>query len=621
MNKWLWHRFRAMSGQEMLLHVRRKLRQRSDTRHLPDFSFSGERRPGAFPARPTAPAPEALLKGLANEARQIMTGKITAFGWLPLKIDTPPIWHKDYLANLEMPTQEKSFRLNHRALPKGADIKLVWELSRWQYLTRLAQTAALLPDKDAGELCTRWLADWAEHNPPFIGWNWTSALESGMRLIQLAWIDGLLPTLLDKKLQPLLPAHIYFTWRYRSFGSSANNHLLGELAGLIIAIARWPKLAHWAASLSELQKLWEKEVLEQFATDGGNKEQALNYHLFSFEFCWQTRAALLAAGHTISSAVEERLKQAIPFFAAVQSESEPWDYGDSDSAFVTPLATNTNDLTREWLGWMKSEASGGSIEFWLGPPPVHAHPVLDWTLFPASGQRTYHSPLWFLRWDVSPLGYLQTAAHGHLDALHVSLWIDGVAMIIDPGTAVYYQDKALRSHLASWEVHNGPCPSGNQWPLRAGPFLWKEHHRQPAIDKEARATLTLPTTKVMRRITTLPDEAGFNIRDRVEGGSGFQVKWHFAPGTRVNEVEPGRFQIERQGAEVFLNLTGKNFQAKLVQPPSEKPAGEFDQWPEPARLTVCSQFFRQITFAPVILVQVGGGEPCVLESTFLASPL
>jgi len=31
-----------------------------------------------------------------------------------------------------------------------------------------------------------------ETNPPYRGWNWTSALESGMRLVQFTWIDALL---------------------------------------------------------------------------------------------------------------------------------------------------------------------------------------------------------------------------------------------------------------------------------------------------------------------------------------------------------------------------------------------------------------------------------------------
>ena len=56
-----------------------------------------------------------------------------------------------------------------------------------------------------------------------------------------------------------------------------------------MATARWPELAKCGASLEELRRLWEHEVLAQVAEDGGNKEQALNYQLFSWEFCWQAQ--------------------------------------------------------------------------------------------------------------------------------------------------------------------------------------------------------------------------------------------------------------------------------------------------------------------------------------------
>ena len=86
--------------------------------------------------------------------------------------------------------------------------------------------------------------------------------------------------------------------------------------------------------------------------DGGNKEQALNYHLFSWEFCWQARAALLAAGRKISSDVEERLRRAARFFWEVQVRREPWDYGDSDNAFVSPFFVHEGSALIEWRDWL-----------------------------------------------------------------------------------------------------------------------------------------------------------------------------------------------------------------------------------------------------------------------------
>ena len=347
--QWYWGRLRAMGPAEIAANLRRKLFQWSDEQELPDCSSAPLRtdeRP-AFPRLPAADsAPLAVREALQRDARDILAGRWKAFGHLQINVDDPPRWHKDYHAGEDLTTDEFAFKLNHRELRAGADIKLIWELSRWHQLVRLAMAAYVLEDGPAARKCVAWLADWAERNPPYRGWNWTSALEVGMRLVQFTWIDALLDARAEaggykaetaRLRREILPAHVRYAWRYRSFGSSANNHLLGELTGLILAVVRWPDLARWAVPLDGLQKLWEREVLAQFAGDGGNREQALNYHLFSLEFCRQTQAALRETGRAISTEVEERVCRAEDFFWNIQVETEAWDYGDSDNGFVTPF--------------------------------------------------------------------------------------------------------------------------------------------------------------------------------------------------------------------------------------------------------------------------------------------
>src|SRR5688572_20882166 len=290
---WYWHRLRAMDPAEMAARAKKKSCEIIDVWTNRDWT-SVSLKPGrTYPRLPSpGDAPESLRQALRRDSEELLSGKWRAFGHIPIRVSDPPQWHKDYLAGVDLPTTQSGFKLNHRALAGGADIKVIWELSRWHPLTRLAMAAWLLGDTRAAWKCVHWLEHWAQHNPPWRGWNWTSALESGIRLIQFTWIEALLQPLvasgeaeaeLEQLRYEILPAHVWFTWRHKSFGSSANNHLLGELAGLIVAIVRWPELSVWAASIDGLQKCWEAEVLAQFAEDGGNREQALHYHFFSFE--------------------------------------------------------------------------------------------------------------------------------------------------------------------------------------------------------------------------------------------------------------------------------------------------------------------------------------------------
>src|SRR5436190_8519391 len=303
---WYWHRLRAMDPAEMSRRVYKK----------------------AFPTKPPRQQlsldqaqPFPIERSDTPDVKRILTGEWKAFGKIPIKVDDPPRWNYDYLAGVAVPDSGK---VNHRQLPNGADAKMIWELSRWHELVHLAQAGT-------AKKCIDWLEDWTAKNPPYEGVNWTSALESGIRLIHFTELDALLGGL-GKLRDKILPAHVWFTWKERSFGSSANNHLLGELAGLIVASARWPQLETLSASMDRLQREWEREVLAQFAEDGGNKEQALNYHAFSLDLCEQTRAALLAAGRKISPTVEQRLTLAEEFYDLVQVPGERWDYGDSDDA-------------------------------------------------------------------------------------------------------------------------------------------------------------------------------------------------------------------------------------------------------------------------------------------------
>ena len=643
---WYWHRLRAMSPEEMWAHARKKWLQRTDRMGqspLPPFDFGS---PSGFPVlRSPTEAPEELRTAVEQDAREILAGRWRAFGHLALQVDDPPRWHRDYLVQQDLTTTASAFGLNHRALPNGADVKLIWELSRWYQLLRLAQAGYLLKDERAAMKCLDWLEDWLRKNPPLVGWNWTSALEVGMRLIQFTWIDALLDqssTRVRERLHQLraqvLVPHVSYAWRYKSFGSSANNHLLGELVGLILALVRWPVLAEVSTSLDRLQRIWEREVLAQFGPDGGNCEQALNYQLFSFEFCWQARLALKAIGRTISPEVELRLTDAARFFWEVQVRQDPWDYGDSDSAYVSPLFAHDTRVVSEWAGWMDQTRPGRSLGFWLGDPPsfgtplgrgeqpVHTQEVGDWWIYPHTGIGIHGSGLWWLRWDLSPLGYLSTAAHGHLDALHLSIWLKGVAFVVDPGTGAYYADPKLRAWLASRDAHNGPHPIGvSEFPRRLGPFLWQSHHQPPIWMGQAHGTalgvFDIPGWQMRRHLSNQSDGSSWCVSDsclqKDGSAAGFSVRWQFAPGCVVRRLSDREFVLRRQDREIRVVVSEGWQRVELVELGDMTPASDLDC---PLAGTV-SPAFRKTERAPFLrlVAQPNGDNSCVFTTTFLAS--
>jgi hypothetical protein len=534
---WYWHRLRAMSPAELARHTYKKA-----------FPTKPPKRQVSLEL-PTQPPSSVFIKP-SSTASRIAAGDWRAFQKLPIKVDDPPRWNYDYLAGVEVPNCK---RFDHRVLPNGADIKLIWELSRWYELVRLAKGGA-------AKKCLEWLEDWVKKNPPYQGLNWISALESGIRLIHFWYIDVIVGGVGDLG-QKVLPAHVWFTWRERSFGSSANNHLLGELAGLIVACVNWPQLTSLCAPLDQLHREWEREVLAQFAEDGGNREQALNYHAFSLYLCQETRAALVSAGKKISPVVEERLKLATEFYDLVQVPGERWDYGDADDA-VERVTERFPEEDR-------------------------------WHYWPDSGIARYRSGEWDLRWDVSPLGYLGTAAHGHLDALHLSIWWKGMAVVIDPGTGAYYGDPKLRAALAGWDAHNGPHLPGQDYPKRLGVFLWSEHHAKPTW-KDGHAEFKTPQGMFSRAISKLAN--GWQVEDRLEPHQPFIVRWQFAPGAELGQKpEKGSWRLKRQDGCFDIQVSGGD--------------GEMGN-------ALVSPGFRQTAQAPFLELKTGS-EACVLRTKIL----
>jgi hypothetical protein len=170
---------------------------------------------------------------------------------------------------------------------------------------------------------------------------------------------------------------------------------------------------------------------------------------------------------------------------------------------------------------------------------------------------------WFLRWDFSPLGYLSTAAHGHCDALHLSVWFRGRPLIIDPGTGAYYTDKRLRDYLASWDCHNGPHPVPSEVPQRMGTFLWANHHETPRWKSEpggsVTAELRLPAGVVRRTVGRLQGGNGWQIEDVFAATAEteprtVEVFWQFAPGTSLEAKGEREYQVQADGEEFVIQF-------------------------------------------------------------------
>lgn len=564
---WYMQRLRAMNMAEICRRVAERLGRAFEVAHLRRIS----RQPwdGAFNDVPKLPGrehvPPELGKQLASDAAKLMRGEWDLFGWKSIETGAPPCWHRDATLGVVVDPAIPARKIDHRHLEHDADARSIWEVNRWSEMTRMAMHSALNGDVHAIHVSQLWLEDWCDRNPAGYGINWTSPLEAALRLMNFCWFDALVRGCNDPELARrqdaltarIVPVHSWWVWHRRSFGSSANNHLIGELASLVLALARWPSLASMICPLQQVVKLLGHEILQQFASDGGNREQALHYHLFAWEMCWLAGAA--AGG--FEKEVQHRLHLAAQYFVDVGEAPECWDFGDSDDAQVLPLPLSRSKAAAEFRGWFLGRAEGSVLRFWLGEPPkgVKASIHGKWLAHLESGQAVWRDACWTVRADASPLGLGSMAAHGHLDALHVSLWFEQCALIVDPGTGAYYSNPALRARLASWEAHNGPVPvAGRTCPRRSGAFLWADHHDRPYLEVSGDICLmSLACAAHVTRRAVHASQDQVQICDDVGSASAHVVTWCLAPGWRIERQHGLGFVCHHAGsASVFVTVSG-----------------------------------------------------------------
>jgi hypothetical protein len=609
-----------MGAEEIALRIREKLLQLTEQRGMTALSKGGLESLEACREFPRLPDPDGFPADakafIREECDAILRGEWHVLRGTTLQVNLPPDWHRDYAGGARCDQLTSAHRLDHRALPGDCDPRLVWETSRFIQLVRLAQLAWLQRDRALAEKILDWLEDWRSNNPLGEGLNWTSPMEPGIRLINLAWIDALLADLLSdsvryaRLIDELVCGHVWWVWRYHSFGSSANNHLLGELTGLIVAAARWPACVKYGTSAEQLCELMWREVDRQFADDGGNREEALHYHLFAWEMCWQSVRGAQALGLDVPVEVTDRLARAGSFFADLVVPEEPWDFGDSDDAHITPVYAAELNALAEWRSWFRHEPGGACIAAWFGQAPESsAKPVAKghWHLYADSGYAVAQEGELFLRLDLSGPGFAPMAAHGHMDALHLSLWHGGQALVVDPGTGAYFSDAAIREYLTSRLAHNGPAyRSADGYPARRGPFLWGSLHDKPTVeeltDNGLRATVSYGRQRVTRAVEILSPGA-IRVRDWLHGFGEFQIFWQFPPGSRVAATDT----VTRNGIATRLKVN-----SDLGLGVSFKEGARDD-----AAHGLCSPSFGRYAAAPGLLVEGRSDGIAQVETVFV----
>jgi hypothetical protein len=503
--------------------------------------------------------PPDVRRRVGDYAADIRAGRLTVFGQT-VSAGFPPSWHRDPVTGKEWPTV-RAGRLDYR----GGGAKYVWEIGRQEFLPVLAVQYAATGDESWAECCAQCLCDWIAHNPPRIGVHWTSGLEMGIRLIHwgLVWdLTRSSPAWTPERLGALARSaslQARYIRRHLSAHSSANNHLLGELAGLAAFGLSAPSLVGGTGMTDWALGAFWLELERQTTADGVTREHAFHYQAFVLQLAAWLWAALASRGRVPPAGVQDRLKRLAGFLVDLRDPSgDVIPVGDADDGGV-------GFLTRErapgdvpsWIGALSGEpallSSGrrpAELFLLVQRPPASTtappRPLPAGAWWREAGYASYRwlsgIPVMLLM-DAAPLGYLSIAAHGHADAL--SLWMrHGDEWVwTESGTYVYHEHPAWRAYFRSTAAHNTLEVAGQDQSEQLGATIWgakaaarfRAVHLSPrgaALMAEHEGYRRLSPGVVHRRWVVVLPEYGILVVDSLmpPGGHGFVQNWHLGPG-------------------------------------------------------------------------------------------
>jgi hypothetical protein len=550
-----------------------------------------------FPAPVGEVAADATAtKHLIACADRILEGRWTVLGVERSDMVPVPDWFLDPTSGIVAPSGDYAFSIPHRDPAVVGSIKQVWEPSRHHHLTVLAAAFSVTGDARYAETVDRHLRHWWEHNPFLQGPHWTSGIELGIRLISWTWVRRLLARwegverLFDDN--PLfhrqLHDHQWFLARFPSRGSSANNHLVAEVAGLYVATTAFPWFetsTDWATAARST--LIEQVEAQTFAS-GLNRELASEYHGLVLELFLAAAVEATLAGVPFGSAYWARLRAMFDALAAVVDVTgRPPRQGDSDDG--QGLVVDDPEYNRWGSIISTGTAMFGALPWWpdgtpavrnalldplAAPPPLpDDRPSARPDVFADAGMALLRSaagsaPELWCRFDAGPMGFLSIAAHGHADALAVEVRIDGVDIFADPGTYTYHAEPEWREYFRSTRAHNTLEIGGEDQSVPGGPFMWvrQARSRLEVMTEDGRAitcsgmhdgyTRFDPPVRHYRRVVI--DDGVLELVDSIDGALDRDVRLAFHLGPAVHcELAGATAQLRWPGGDARLELPAK----------------------------------------------------------------
>ena len=480
-------------------------------------------------------------------------------------------WHSDIKSGYHW-NPKTFFRYIHYGHKPGVDIKVPWELSRFQHLNILGQAYTLSRDKKYADEFVNQINDWIKHNQVGFGVNWSCAMDVAIRaanwlVAQEYFIDeNLIPKEFWEDFYESINEHGKFIFKHLEYHSGyTNNHYISNLVGLFFIAIYCPFLAGSQKWQKMAQKELEKEIDKQVYRDGCSFEASTSYHRLTLELLFYAELLGERAGIEFSSHFKEKVKKMFEFsLHGIKPNGNIPQIGDNDNGrflifskrpslehkYLLTIATiyyqsskyklRKFDFDEEafWIFGEKGKKLFDKIPFRKIPVPSKSFPNSGWYILRHCDDYCFIS--------CGPTGTHGVGGHGHNDKLSFELMLNGKDVIVDPGTFVYTSNPELRNRFRSTAAHNVLYFNGleqNEIPVD-NLFSLPEKVQIKVAKKENKNSkisffgeIQYSDITHTRVITYSPSIHQWRIQDELKGplNRKAELRFHLSPGLILNE--------------------------------------------------------------------------------------
>jgi len=389
-----------------------------------------------------------LADAYVNNRFDILSSGVQQFEHLP--------WHEDIRLKKHYLTADHLFPNNlfykDIAINVGEeevikDIKVPWELSRFQHLLILGQAYEKTHHGAYADTFTRHIDDWIQHNPFMLGPNWMCPMEVGLRALN--WViafhyfkqESTIPECFWQRFTENLYDHFFYLENnWEVYDGRTSNHYLSDLVGYFYLCWFFQELPtiynkrDWC--FAEIVRECEKQIFfEGISYEGSTAYHRLVTELFLHAFLLAQEQQLC-----IPQSFKEKLSAMLHVIDwCTPHGGELITIGDHDSGCVTRAG-----ITLSMRNVFQQKSTTGT------------------TTFAEFGLSIIKTPTWHLSLRHHAYQAQQPSGHFHNDAGSITLALDGIPIIIDPGSYLYTPSRQWRNYFRSATVHNTLFVEGHE---------------------------------------------------------------------------------------------------------------------------------------------------------------